>query len=281
MKQPPKSAPTPTGWRQDLYIIIFESNTKWGKRFDLLLLWAIILSVIAVLFESDQNISLQYGDLLHKVEWIFTVIFSLEYLARIICTRRPARYMKSFFGLVDFISIAPAYLSMFFPGTQFLMVIRAVRLLRVFRVLKLARYLKESQVLLGALRSSRIKITIFLGAVLTIVLIMGTFMHILEANTPGFSSIFEGMYWAVVTMTTVGYGDAVPITSLGKFAASFLMIMGYGIIAVPTGIVSSELAIAQVNHDSTADLCPKCQAPLPNPAANFCAHCGASLKTDS
>ena len=228
-------------WKQKLYIIIFEADTPAGRLFDLILLWAILFSVLSVVLESEVEIRKLYGTYLRLIEWGFTILFSIEYGVRVLCAKKPLVYIKSFFGVVDLVSIAPTYLSLFFPGTQFLLVTRAVRLLRIFRILKLARYLQESRVLITALRASRYKITVFLGAILTVLLILGTIMHLVERDTPGFSSIFKGMYWAVVTMTTVGYGDVVPLTGVGKLIASVIMIMSYGIIAVPTGIVSAEM----------------------------------------
>lgn len=263
-------------WRDKLYTIIFESDTKAGKSFDVVLLWAILFSVLCVLLESDQSIGREYSHILLPAEWVFTVLFSIEFIARLLCARSAKKYAVSFFGLVDLISLAPTYISLLLPGVHFLVVIRAIRLLRVFRILKLVRYLQESKVLMSALSASRIKITIFIGAVLTIVLIMGTLMHMVESSNPGFDSIFKGMYWAIVTMTTVGFGDAVPITPLGKFIASVIMLMGYGIIAVPTGIVSAEIAAATPEGESPKNVCPSCSKELLS-GAKFCHHCGVSL----
>jgi len=259
-------------WREDLYTIIFEADTKMGKLFDVVLLWAILFSVLCVLLESDQNIANQYGEIFQYAEWFFTVVFSLEYIARLLCAKAPKKYMTSFFGVVDLVSLIPTYISFFLPGMHFLLVIRAVRLLRVFRILKLVRYLQESTVLMAALSASRIKITIFIGAVLTIVLIMGTLMHLVESSNPGFDSIFKAMYWAIVTMTTVGFGDSVPVTPLGKFIASVIMLMGYGILAVPTGIVSAELASAEPPKAKGLQ-CSSCSKEV-SVSAQFCEHCG-------
>lgn len=271
-------APQCDGWRRDLYIVIFESETRMGRIFDVVLLWAIILSVFSIILESEKAIEVQYGVLLHQIEWFFTGLFTVEYVLRLICVRKPTHYARSFFGIVDFISLVPTYLSLFITGTHFLMVIRAVRLLRVFRILKLARYLQESEVLMDALKASRVKITVFIGAVLTVVLIMGTFMHLIEHDNPGFSSIFSSMYWAIVTMTTVGYGDIVPNTILGKFLASVIMIMGYGILAVPTGIVSAELSHAKGKKRRTGH-CKSCNEYLIR-KAKFCHHCGRDVDGD-
>ena len=192
-----------------------------------------------------------------------------------ICVTRPLQYTRSFFGIVDFISIAPTYLSLFITGTHFLLVIRAVRLLRVFRILKLVRYLQESQVLLQALKASRVKVTVFIGAILTIVLIMGTLMYLVESGNPGFSNISKSMYWAIVTMTTVGYGDITPQTPLGQFFASIIMILGYGVLAVPTGIVSAEITNVSLKGRSTKkSLCKECNAELISESSHFCHVCG-------
>ena len=270
-------SPQSTNWRHKLYIIIFEADTAPGRLFDVVLFWAIILSVFSVLLESDPQIRAEYGPFLKNAEWFFTILFTIEFILRIVTVDKPLTYLKSFFGIVDFLAIAPTYLSLFVTGTQFLLVIRAIRLLRVFRVLKLARYLQESRVLTDALLASRAKITVFLGAVLTIVLIMGTIMYLVEQGNPGFNNIFKGMYWAIVTMTTVGYGDAVPLTNLGKFIASVLMIMGYGIIAVPTGIVSAELAQSRrLKEETRRPSCGVCNSLLVSEDANFCHHCGQS-----
>lgn len=259
-------------WKEKLYTVIFEADTKAGKLFDVALLWTIVLSVLVVLLESDQTISRDYRTYLQVAEWVFTILFTLEYILRIVSVEKPIRYIGSFFGIVDFLSIVPTYLSLFVPGSQFLLVIRAIRLLRVFRVLKLVRYSQESQILLKALSASRAKITVFLGAVLTMILIVGTLMYMVEEGNPGFSSIFSSMYWAVVTMTTVGFGDAVPVTTLGKFLASIVMIMGYGIIAVPTGIVSVELSHIVRGEESRA--CKICHTNLHAGGAKFCHECG-------
>ena len=202
--------------RKKIYIIVFESDSPTGKLFDVVLLWAIFFSTFIVILESDPQIRSSYGSHLKYMEWIFTILFSIEYGIRIFCAPKPFVYIKSFFGIIDFISIVPTYLSLFFPGAQFLLLTRVVRLLRVFRVLKLVRYSQESRSLGRALRHSQYKITVFLGVVITFLLILGTIMHLIENGNPGFSSISASVYWAVVTMTTVGYGDVVPMTRLRK-----------------------------------------------------------------
>jgi len=247
-------------WRRKLHIVIFESDTYWGKMFDVVLLWVILLSLLVVILESEKSLTLPYEPIFGVFEWAFTLIFSIEWVARIVSSRRPSRYIFSFFGIVDLISILPSYLGLLFPGLHSLMVFRAFRLLRIFRIFKFGRYLKEGSILVQALKNSSAKITVFLMVVLTMVLVMGTVMHLIEGDEAGFSSIPRGMYWAVVTMTTVGYGDLVPVTGLGRFLAAVIMVMGYGIIAVPTGIVTSELTSAGTN--SKPKTCPHCEKDL-------------------
>ena len=266
------------GWRQRLYIVIFESSTPMGKLFDVVLIWAIFISTFSVVLESDVEIRDSYGTYLIFVEWVFTLLFSIEYVLRIVCARNPLGYMRSFFGVVDLVSIVPTYLSLIFPGAQLLLVTRFIRLLRIFRVLKLVRYSQESRFLIRALMASRYKIVVFLGTVFIFILMLGTIMHLVEDGSPGFSSILGGMYWAIVTMTTVGYGDVVPLTGVGKFLASIIMIMGYGVIAVPTGIVGAEISsslqrIPTVYCDCGARLYP--------PDAKFCHECGISRSRET
>jgi len=231
-------------FRARLETIIFESDTPMGKLFDIVLLWTIVLSILLVSLESVRDIRAQYGPLLRLLEWGFTGLFTLEYLARLYAAKRPLGYAFSFYGVVDLLAITPSYLSLFVAGSQYLLAIRALRLLRVFRILKLSRYLGEASVLTDALRAGRFKITVFLFTVLTIVVIVGSVMHLVEGGQNGFTSIPTSIYWAIVTLTTVGYGDIAPRTPLGKFISSALMIVGYGVIAVPTGIVTAELTRA-------------------------------------
>jgi voltage-gated potassium channel len=268
--------PNDSSWRSQLYEIIFDAETPAGRTFDVILLWAILISVAAVLLESIESFSAAYGFELKVVEWIFTILFTLEYLVRIICVKYPKKYIFSFFGLVDLLAILPGYLSLVFVGSHSLLVIRGLRLLRIFRIFKLGRYTGEAGTLLKALDASRAKITVFLGTVVTIVLIMGAVMYLVEGADSGFTSIPRAIYWAIVTMTTVGYGDLVPATSLGQFIASMIMICGYGIIAVPTGIVSVELANAQ-RMDLRAVSCPNCKKKEHPLEANFCMNCGEKL----
>lgn len=260
-----------------LHAIIFESDTPAGKWFDVALLWAIMLSVFAVVLESVVSIRTAYGSTLRAVEWIFTVLFTLEYALRLFCVKQPLRYALSFFGLVDLFALLPTYLSLFFAGAQTLLVIRALRLLRVFRVFKLGRYVGEAQILMTALRAGRAKITVFLGSVLTIVLIIGTMMYLIEGESNGFTSIPRSVYWAIVTMTTVGYGDITPQTFLGQFLAAVLMIVGYGIIAVPTGIMTVEIAEAS-RRVINPRVCRSCSAEGHDTDAVYCKRCGVILK---
>jgi voltage-gated potassium channel len=262
-------------WRARLHEVIFESDTAAGRAFDLALFVAIVLSVVAVILESVAGIRQEYGHLLRVVEWSFTLAFSVEYVLRLMAVDRPWRYARSFFGVVDLLAIVPTYLALVVPDTQSLMVIRAVRLLRVFRVLKLVHFLSEAQVLMTALRASRRKITVFLGGIVSIVLVVGALMFLIEGEEHGFTSIPQSMYWAIVTMTTVGYGDIAPRTPLGQLLAAFLMIAGYGIIAIPTGIMSVELA--NVRRPISRQACPACSAEGHDVDAAHCKYCGARL----
>ncbi len=268
--------PTDPGWRARLHEIVFEADTPAGKRFDLALLVLIGVSVFAVCLESVSEIRNRYGDELRIAEWCITIVFTLEFLARLAAVRQPARYVASFYGIVDLLSFLPTYLSLFVPGTQSLLVIRALRLLRVFRILKLTHFVGEARMLHAAMRGSARKIIVFLGVVVTTVLIAGALMYVVEGESHGFTSIPLAIYWAIVTMTTVGFGDIVPQTVLGRFLASILMIMGYGIIAVPTGIVTVELTAA-ARAASNTQACPTCGAEGHDNDAQFCKRCGGKL----
>jgi voltage-gated potassium channel len=263
-------------FRQRAHEIIFEAETPAGRAFDLALLVAIIASVAAVVLESIEPVRARFGVALRAIEWVFTIVFSIEYLLRLAAVHRPLRYATSFFGWVDLLSILPTYLSLFLPGAQSLLVIRSLRLLRVFRLLKLGRYLLEARVLLIALRASLPKITVFLGTVLALVLIMGAMMYAVEGPAHGFVSIPHGMYWAVVTLTTVGYGDLYPQTDLGRMLSAVVMVMGYGIIAVPTGIVTVELGAVMRKPPSTR-ACPHCSSEGHDPDAKYCKDCAGEL----
>jgi voltage-gated potassium channel len=263
--------------RRRLHEIIFESDTPAGRAFDLVLLWAVILSVLVVMIESVADIRRDHGAILRAVEWTFTILFSLEYMLRLLAVRRPLRYATSFFGVIDLLAILPTYISLLVPGTQALLVVRIARLLRVFRILKLASFLHEAEVLRRALAASRAKITVFLGAVITVVVVTGALMYLIEYENPGFDNIPHAIYWAIVTLTTVGFGDITPKTSLGQVLASILMIMGYGIIAVPTGIVSVELANASRQKVVSGQSCPSCSAEGHQPDALYCRRCGQPM----
>ena len=263
-------------WRNKLHEIIFEAETPLGKFFDLGLIVTVILSVIVVMLESIESVHRFYSTELVTIEWIFTIIFTFEYFLRIISVHKPTRYMFSFFGLVDFFSILPTYLSLLFPGAQGLIIIRILRLLRIFRVLKLHRFTTASKILLQALVQSRHKIIVFLTTVLTLVFILGAVMYLLEGRQNGFDNIPLAVYWAVVTITTVGYGDIVPHTAAGQFISSLLMIIGYGILAVPTGIISVEIANVSKSHQFTR-FCQSCNKEGHEVDALYCSNCGAKL----
>lgn len=263
-------------WRQRLHTLIFEADTPAGHRFDTTLLLMICLSVLAVSLESIHSVRDRYGHLLRMLEWGITGLFTVEYALRLTAVRRPWRYALSFYGVVDLLAILPTYLSLFVAGTQSLQVVRALRLLRVFRIFKLTQFVGEAALLRAALQASARKITIFLGAVVTVVLIFGALMYLIEGEESGFTSIPMSIYWAIVTMTTVGYGDITPHSPLGRIVASILMIAGYGIIAVPTGIVTIELAEAQRKARNT-QACPACGRGDHADDAVHCKYCGEKL----
>lgn len=265
-------------WREQLRVVIFEADTPLGKAFDVSLLWAIVLSVVAVILESVSALRNDYGPALRGAEWIFTGLFTIEYLARLVCAPRPGRYAFSFFGAVDLMAVIPTYLSLLIPGSQSLLVIRALRLLRVARVFKLAHFLGEIEVLTTALRASRHKVIVFLGSVLILVTILGSAMYLIEGEEAGFTSIPRSIYWAIVTMTTVGYGDIIPQSVPGQTLAACVMIMGYAIIAVPTGIVTAEIVEAVRSKPITTRVCMSCMSEGHELSARFCKDCGAELE---
>jgi voltage-gated potassium channel len=263
------------GWRGKLNEVIFGTDSKAGRTFDLVLIIVIGLSVIAVMLESVKSIRVQHGTALYFAEWVFTILFTIDYVLRLVCAGRPLRYAFSFLGLVDLLATIPTYLSLLFPGAQALAVIRLLRILRVFRVLKLAAYMEAGGVIVNALRASRHKIGVFIFTVLTTVTILGSLMYFIEGEQNGFTSIPKSIYWAIVTLTTVGYGDISPQTDLGQALASAIMLLGYGMIAVPTGIVTAELSIQRAGktsclicgldkHESDAVHCKKCGTLLVN-----------------
>ncbi|WP_207420323.1 ion transporter [Desertivirga brevis] len=262
-------------FRNRLYIVIFHSDTPGGRRFDIALLWLIVLSVGVVFMESIASVRKEYALLITAAEWCFTILFTIEFVARVFSSPNRYRYIFSFYGMIDLLSILPAYLALFIPNLQYLLVIRALRLLRVFRILKLTRFLKEGNVLAVALRASMYKIVVFLTTVITLVIVVGTMMYVIEGEKNGFTSIPISIYWAIVTITTVGYGDISPSTPLGQFLAALLMILGYGIIAVPTGIVSSE--ITRISNSGLLP-CPNCNHMIFPANARFCGNCGTEQK---
>ncbi|ELR68160.1 Potassium voltage-gated channel subfamily KQT [Fulvivirga imtechensis AK7] len=264
-------------WKDILHEIIFEADTPGGKVFDVILLIAIILSVVAVMLESVAKIKLEYGHVLYIAEWVFTILFTIEYVTRLLIVTRPFKYAISFLGIIDLLSVIPTYLSLIFVGAQSLLVIRSIRLLRVFRVFKLARFLGEASQLMSALKASRPKIIVFIGAVFTMVVILGTLMYLIEGGENGFTSIPKSIYWAVVTLTTVGYGDIAPQTVLGQGLATLIMILGYGIIAVPTGIVSAEMTRQKPYSPVSTQACPHCGAEGHDSDAAYCKKCGGHL----
>ena len=272
-----RKADSPSGWRLRLQEIIFEADTSAGKWFDVLLIVSISLSVIVVMLDSVATIERQYGNLLLIAEWSFTILFTIEYLLRLICVGRPLGYASSLFGIVDLLAILPTYLSLFLPGTHYLVVIRILRVLRIFRVLKLVQYIGESRLLIQALYSSRRKIIVFLLAVFTLVVILGSLMYVIEGEEHGFTSIPRSIYWAIVTLTTVGYGNISPQTALGQTLSAIVMILGYSIIAVPTGIISAELTQAISSRSAKLAICPKCSLDGHDPDARFCKNCGAEI----
>lgn len=261
--------------RRQLHRIIFGTNTPAGARFDQLLILVIIASVMAVMLDSVSGVSQRHGQLLLVAEWIFTVLFTLEYLVRIWVSDHPRRYIFSFYGIIDLLSILPTYLSLFFVGANYLLIIRIFRVLRIFRVMKLVHYSKEAQILLIAMRNSRRKIIIFMLFVAVLAMIYGALMYLIEGSEHGFTSIPRSVYWAIVTITTVGYGDITPSTPLGQALASFVMLTGYAIIAVPTGIVTAELTA--LSHSMKIIECSKCHRNSHEKEANYCRQCGEKL----
>jgi voltage-gated potassium channel len=264
-------------FRSKLHEVIFEADTKAGKLFDVILIAAIILSVIAVMLDSVKAIQIEYGRILYILEWTFTIIFSIEYLLRLYCVGKPLKYAGSFYGIVDLLAILPTYISLLIPGSQFLLVIRLLRVLRIFRVLKIVQYIGEAKQLKQALTASRRKITLFLFVVIIIAVIVGSLIYLIEGEENGFTSIPKGIYWAIVTLTTVGYGDISPQTGVGQLLAAMLMIMGYGIIAVPTGIVTVEMGNLKKDKKISTQSCPECSADGHEPDAVYCKFCGAKL----
>lgn len=263
-------------FKNRLHEIIFEADTKSGKIFDVFLIITILLSVIVVMLDSTKSITIKYGDLLHRLEWGFTILFTIEYILRLYCVKKPIKYALSFYGIVDLLAIVPTYFTLFFPASRYFTVIRILRVLRIFRILKFVQYIGASKTLLIALKQSRRKITVFLLTIFTLVIIFGSLMYIIEGEENGFTSIPRSIYWAIVTLTTVGYGDISPNTPLGQLFASIIMILGYGIIAVPTGIVTSELVKTEKKEIST-QVCRYCNKEGHDNDAKHCKYCGNKL----
>lgn len=270
--------PETPSWKRKLHEIIYEADTTAGKAFDLVLLFVILLSIVVVMLESVKSINSEYFEYLYITEWVITIIFTVEYILRIITIKKPKKYIFSFYGIIDFISTIPTYLTLFMGGYNVLLAVRALRLLRIFRILKIARYIGEANKLTIALKHSRPKILVFLFAVLIITIIAGTVMYLVEGEESGFSNIPLSIYWCIVTLTTVGFGDIAPVTPLGRFIASFIMITGYGIIAVPTGIVSAEYSRAgEKAVPINTQVCPVCAEDKHIDGAHYCHNCGNKL----
>lgn len=273
--------PGGTGWRARWFEIIFRHDTPSSRNFDLMLIGAIFASVFIVFADSTPTIHARYADVLYVFEWGFTLLFTAEYALRLMVVKRPLRYATSLWGVIDLLSILPTYISLLVPGSQSLLVVRVLRLLRLFRILKLTRYVEESGLLGEALWRSRRKILVFLSVVLSLVVIFGAAMYVIEGPSNGFTSIPTGMYWAVVTVATVGFGDITPVTSLGRVVTSLLILIGYGIIAVPTGIYTAELAAVFREDRHTAPqtgvVCRRCQLDAHPSGASYCHRCGERL----
>jgi voltage-gated potassium channel len=264
-------------WRARLHEVIYESNTAAGRTFDVGLLIAILVSILIVMLDSVETYQLRYGALLTALEWGFTILFTIEYILRLISIRRPLQYVMSPLGLIDLLALIPSYLSFFYPGAQSLLVLRALRLLRIFRIFKLGHFLSEISFLSTALRGSVRKISVFMLTVLSLVVILGSIMYLVEGPANGFTSIPVSIYWAIVTITTVGYGDLSPVTPLGRLVASLVMLIGYAIIAVPTGIVTTEMALASRSRGHHSETCPICGREGHDADARFCKYCGGRL----
>ena len=262
--------------RKKIRTIIFGHETRAGRVFDEILIASIMVSVGVVMLDSVHDYNARYGTLLHAIEWFFTIVFTLEYALRLYSASNKSTYAWSFFGVVDLIAILPTYMALFIPGGQYFMVVRVLRVLRIFRILKFSRYVSDSRVLMQSLKDSRSKIVVFLLALLTITIILGSLMFVIEGEENGFTSIPRSVYWAIVTLTTVGYGDISPRTTLGQAVSILIMIIGYGIIAVPTGIVTAELTRKKIDRERHRS-CTKCGKGAHDEDAEFCRHCGHKL----
>jgi voltage-gated potassium channel len=267
------------GWRLRLFTVIFEADTRSGRLFDLVLVWLILASVAVVMLDSFASVHARWGSVFSVLEWVFTVLFSLEYLARLACVQRPGRYAGSVFGVIDLLAVLPTWAALVVPGLHALIDVRALRLLRLFRILKLAAYIAEYRALGEALMASRRKILVFLSFVLLVTVVMGSLMYAVEGPGNGFDNIPVSIYWAISTMTTVGFGDITPKTGLGRFIASFMMLVGWGTLAVPTGIVSAEFTALRFRGQPapTTRTCPSCLSEGHAIGARYCSDCGAAL----
>lgn len=268
----------PGGFRHKLHTIIYEADTPAGRFFDVMLLVLILISVVAVMLESVAGIRQEYGEELQVIEWVITIFFTLEYIGRVIAVKQPLRYVFSFYGIIDFLATIPMYVGLVFPGSGsgFLLSVRAIRLLRIFRILKLVHFVGASNQLLEAIKKSRVKIAVFLFSVIVLCIIFGTVMYLVEGPDNGFTSIPTSIYWTIVTLTTVGFGDITPVTPLGQFVAMVIMVLGYGIIAVPTGLVTAQF-MKDSRVDTNTQVCQNCSAYNHRDDARYCYNCGAHL----
>ncbi|MGQ1946325.1 ion transporter [Geofilum sp. OHC36d9] len=264
-------------WKLKTYEIIFKADTPWGKRFDIILLSVILISIVLVMIESVPSYQSLYGEPLRQGEWIITILFTIEYILRIVSSPKPLKYLFSFLGIIDFLAVIPTYLGLIVPDAQALAVIRAIRLLRIYRILRLYHFLRAGRLLILSLQRSARKILIFMMFVVILVILLGSIMYVIEGGENGFYSIPLSIYWAVITLTTVGYGDIVPVTALGKFISTFIMLLGYSIIAIPTGIVSVEMSHTFNQPPEEPQKCPRCGESNHAPGSNFCRICGARL----
>ena len=265
------------GWRLRCYTVIFESDTRAGRLFDIALLALILLSVTVVMVDSIESYHRRWGERLLVIEWLFTGVFSVEYVLRLLCVRRPKRYASSFLGLIDLISVLPTYLALFFPGLHAFIDVRILRMMRIFRILKLGAYVSEFGELGNAILATRRKIAVFLSFVLVVVVVIGTLMYVVEGPANGFTSVPVSIYWAITTLTTVGFGDITPKTDLGRLLSSMMMLMGWGTLAVPTGIVSAEFSARRVYQEGMSRSCAVCGSTDHSPRAAFCGDCGTAL----
>lgn len=276
MKQPAQK----TTWKSKLHKIIYESDTVAGRSFDIALIIAILFSIVLVMLESVESFDAKYHNLLNISEWVITILFTMEYIARLVVISKPTKYIFSFYGIIDLLATIPKYISLIFVGTQALVVLRALRLLRIFRILKLTMFIGASVNLISALNASKNKIAIFVFSIIVLTIILGTIMYLIEGPENGFTSIPLSMYWAIVTLTTVGYGDLSPSTPFGQFIASIVMVLGYGIIAVPTGIITSAMTKQDLKIHTNSQSCSHCMAENHLDNAKYCHKCGQKLNNE-